>query len=110
RRGMTIQWGPSAWNAIVGYRRWPVPRYGTRPEFCLIFRGDPDAPGKLVMSTPQFRLTRLSVLPVATGNAELRRGDSDEPCRCYSWRQPHQAIVWEYSPPFDVADNQPWAG
>jgi hypothetical protein len=59
RRGISIQWSPQAWNRILGYQPWPVPTYTARPDFCLVYNGDPDPPGTLIMETPQFRLIRL---------------------------------------------------
>jgi hypothetical protein len=59
RRGISIQWSPQAWNRVLGYQPWPVPTYAARPDFCLIYNGDPDPPGTLIMETPQFRLIRL---------------------------------------------------
>ncbi|WP_156439467.1 hypothetical protein [Bradyrhizobium valentinum] len=59
RRGMNIQWSKDGWNAVVGYRQWPLPNYSAAPKFILSDGADQIDPQQMIFRGPQFKLRKI---------------------------------------------------
>lgn len=61
RRGITLQWSPRSWNAVLGYRPWAPPHYLRRGTFRLTTRKESKVPrAAYEFLSPQYRLIRQS--------------------------------------------------
>jgi hypothetical protein len=59
RRGMNIQWSKDGWNAVVGYRHWPLPNYSAAPKFILSDGADQIDPQQMIVRGAQFKLRKI---------------------------------------------------
>ena len=58
RRGIDVQWAPSSWKYVMGYRPWPPPEYAERAELTLQSLDSPPPPRvTTLLRTRQYRLT-----------------------------------------------------
>jgi hypothetical protein len=59
RRGTNIQWSEDGWNAVVGYRHWPLPNYSAAPKFILSDGADQIDPQQMIVRGAQFKLRKI---------------------------------------------------